>query len=51
MRHKHIADEMLHDTCVNKLRWAFAESMSHAAVWTGTRIFEVKLVCKETGNH
>lgn len=51
MRHKHITGEMLHDTYVNKLRWAFAESMSHAEVWTATRIFEVKLVCKETGNY
>lgn len=48
--HKRITGEMLHETYVNKLGWTFAGSMERE-VWSFARGFEVKLVCKEAGNH
>lgn len=51
VRHKYITGEMLHETYINKLSWTSAGSMGHAEVWSIARGFEVKLVCKEAGNH
>lgn len=51
VRHKYSTGEVLHETCINKLGWTFAGSMGRAQVWSVAGVFELKLVCKEAGNH